>query len=74
MTGSTNPTNITFTGHVNHIDPVLVCMQQRYYDPIAGRFLSVDPLVSDDKTRGHFNRHQYHENKLNKFMNPHGRQ
>lgn len=25
-------------------------MQQRYYDPIAGRFLSVDPVVTDANT------------------------
>ncbi len=30
-----------FTGHVNDAETGLVYMQQRYYDPIAGRFLSL---------------------------------
>ncbi|MBX9625391.1 MAG: hypothetical protein K2X82_16415, partial [Gemmataceae bacterium] len=43
----TNPAGIGFTGHVNDADTGLVYMQQRYYDPLAGRFLSVDPVVTD---------------------------
>jgi RHS repeat-associated protein len=35
----------------------LVYMQQRYYDPIAGRFLSVDPVVTDAETGKLFGRY-----------------
>ncbi|UPG92646.1 RHS repeat domain-containing protein [Luteibacter aegosomatissinici] len=33
-----------YTGHVNDPDSGLVYMQARYYDPVVGRFISVDPL------------------------------
>ena len=36
----TIPNGIGFTGHVNDPDTGMVYMQQRYYDPVAGRFLS----------------------------------
>ncbi len=41
---------IGFTGHVNDVDTGLVYMQQRYYDPVAARFLSVDPVSTDAST------------------------
>ncbi len=34
-------------------------MQQRYYDPIAGRFLSVDPVTTNANTGSFFNRYVY---------------
>lgn len=34
-------------------------MQQRYYDPIAGRFMSVDPLVTDSDSGIGFGRYTY---------------
>jgi len=48
-------------------------MQQRYYDPVAGRFLSVDPVTTDAKTGDHFNRYVYAENNPYKFKDPDGR-
>ena len=45
-----------FTGHVQDPETELVYMQQRYYDPIAGRFLSVDPVVTDLETAKLFGR------------------
>jgi uncharacterized protein RhaS with RHS repeats len=48
-------------------------MQQRYYDPIAGRFLSVDPVTTDSGSGGHFNRYVYAENNPYKFKDPDGR-
>ncbi len=73
VAGSTNPTSIGFTGHVNEPETGLVYMQQRYYDPIAGRFLSVDPVVTDQKTGDHFNRYNYADNNPYKFVDPDGR-
>jgi uncharacterized protein RhaS with RHS repeats len=48
-------------------------MQQRYYDPIAGRFLSVDPVTTDAATGGHFNRYAYADNNPYKYTDPDGR-
>jgi uncharacterized protein RhaS with RHS repeats len=48
-------------------------MQQRYYEPVAGRFLSVDPVTTDAKSGGHFNRYVYAENSPYKFKDPDGR-
>jgi RHS repeat-associated protein len=69
----TDPIAIGFTGHVHDADTDLVYMQQRYYDPIAGRFLSVDPVTTDAKTGEHFNRYAYGNNSPYKYKDPDGR-
>lgn len=69
----TNPVGIGFTGHVNDGETGLVYMQQRYYDPIAGRFLSVDPVTTDAKTGDFFGRYHYANNNPYKFKDPDGR-
>ena len=46
----TVPNSIGFTGHVNDPGTGLVYMQQRYYDPIAARFMSNDPVTTDADT------------------------
>jgi RHS repeat-associated protein len=67
------PQSLGFTGHMNDADTGLVYMQQRYYDPIAGRFLSVDPVTTDAKTGGQFNRYVYAENNPYRYIDPDGR-
>jgi uncharacterized protein RhaS with RHS repeats len=52
----------------------VIYMQQRYYDPIAGRMLSIDPVTTDANTEGSFNRYVYANNSLFKYMDPNGRQ
>ena len=69
----TNPTGLGFTGHVNDADTGLVYMQQRYYDPTAGRFLSVDPVTTDATSGSSFNRYVYGNNNPYKFKDPDGR-
>jgi RHS repeat-associated protein len=64
---------IGFTGHVNDVDTGLTYMQQRYYDPVAGRFLSIDPVVTDANTGGSFNRYAYANNSPYKYIDPDGR-
>ncbi|MDL2354654.1 MAG: RHS repeat-associated core domain-containing protein [Pseudomonadota bacterium] len=71
--GGATPT-IGFTGHANDADTGLVYMQQRYYDPVVGRFLSVDPLVTDANTGGSFNRYVYANNSPYSYIDPDGRQ
>jgi len=68
------PTGLGFTGHVNDADTGLVYMQQRYYDPMAARFMSVDPLVTDADTSGGFNLYEYAKSNPYKYTDPDGRE
>jgi RHS repeat-associated protein len=65
---------IGFTGHVNDPDTGLIYMQQRYYDPYAGRFLSTDPVLTDANTGSAFNRYVYANNNPYTYIDPDGRQ
>ncbi|WP_291078267.1 RHS repeat-associated core domain-containing protein [Hyphomonas sp.] len=38
-----------FTGHIQDTSTGLTYMQARYYDPVAGRFLSADPIGYEDQ-------------------------
>lgn len=62
-----------YTGHVTDSASGLTYMQQRYYDPLAGRFLSVDPIATDASTGGGFNRYTYARNNPLKNIDPDGR-
>lgn len=64
---------VGFTGHVNDPETGLVYVQQRHYDPIAGRFLSVDPIVTNASDGSFFNRYVYAENNPYRFVDPDGR-
>lgn len=63
-----------YTGHVYDAATGMVYMQQRYYDPWVGRFLSVDPVtfygVGDMRL---FSRYAYAVNNPNKFIDLDGR-
>jgi RHS repeat-associated protein len=72
VAGTATPT-IGFTGHVNDADTGLTYMQQRYYDPVAGRFLSTDPVLTDFNTGASFNRYTYANNNPYKYIDPDGR-
>lgn len=48
-------------------------MQQRYYDPQFGRFLSVDPITADGATGNNFNRYWYANNNPYTNIDPDGR-
>ena len=51
-----------YTGHVSDAATGLDYMQQRYYDPGIGRFLSVDPVTANGNTGANFNRYWYANN------------
>jgi RHS repeat-associated protein len=51
----------------------LVYAQQRYYDPVLGRFLSPDPVETNPNTGGSFNRYKYASNNPYRFVDPDGR-
>lgn len=63
---------VGFTGHSHDAASGLVYMQQRYYDPVIGRFLSADPVTVLEG--GGFNRYSYGNNNPYKFVDPDGRQ
>lgn len=62
-----------FTGHSEDFETDLVYMQQRYYDPTIGRFLSIDPVgpISGDPRT--INRYSYAGNSPYKYIDPDGR-
>jgi len=59
-----------FTGHVADAATGLVYMQQRYYDPGIGAFLSTDPVTA---LKGPFNRYWYANENPYRFKDPDGR-
>ena len=64
-----------YTGHVEDAATGLVYMQQRYYDPRIGRFLSVDPVAAlDSGDMRQLNRYAYAYNSPFVFTDPDGRQ
>jgi RHS repeat-associated protein len=63
---------VGYTGHVMDSTTGLVYAQQRYYDPMIGRFLSTDPVASDPNNGGNFNRYWYGNNNPYKYTDPDG--
>lgn len=62
-----------YTGHVMDATSGLTYMQQRYYDPGIGMFLSVDPVTASSDPVGQFHRYRYANNNPYKFTDPDGR-
>ncbi|WP_417474262.1 RHS repeat domain-containing protein, partial [Luteimonas mephitis] len=63
-----------YTGHHEDAATGLVYMQQRYYDPQIGKFLSVDPVTAySNGDMRFFNRYAYAFNNPYKFTDPDGR-
>ncbi|CAD5106320.1 RHS repeat domain-containing protein [Zestomonas carbonaria] len=72
-----NPTdaafgNVGYTGHTQDADSGLVYMQARYYDPIIGRFMAVDPVEVNPESTISFNRYAYANNNPHVFVDPNG--
>ena len=62
-----------YTGHVEDGLTGLTYMQQRYYDPAIGRFLSVDPVGPLQNPINHFGRYHYANNNPYKYVDADGR-
>lgn len=63
-----------YTGHVEDAATQLAYMQQRYYDPMLGKMLSVDPVTAySSGDMRHFNPYAYAFNNPYKFTDPDGR-
>lgn len=61
--------DVGYTGHQNEDDIGLVYMQQRYYDPVLGRFLSNDPVGFTGNSHS-FNRYVYGNNNPYRYVDP----
>lgn len=74
MLNRSNNNRMGYSGHVMDQSTGLIYMQQRYYDPTIGRFLSVDPVSAlDNGDMRHFNRYAYAYDNPYKFTDPDGR-
>lgn len=73
MIGKPSYQGVSYTGHVQDGLTGLTNMQQRYYDPQVGVFLSVDPVTSYDAPLAHFNRYRYANNNPFTLVDPDGR-
>jgi RHS repeat-associated protein len=62
-----------YTGHRQDADTGLVYMGARHYDPLIGRFLSIDPAGFSESDPHSFNRYAYANNNPLKFVDPDGR-
>jgi RHS repeat-associated protein len=63
-----------FTGHLKDSNTGLNYMQARYYDPVMGRFLSIDPVgfVGSGGQPSYFNRYAYSANDPINHIDPDG--
>jgi RHS repeat-associated protein len=68
-----SPSGPGFTGHVNDKDTGLVYMQARYYDPDAGRFLSIDPMAIQENGIYDQNRYLYAKGNPVRYVDPDGK-
>jgi len=63
-----------YTGHVHDAITGLTYMQQRYYDPLLGVFLSVDPVAAYNSPISQFHRYRYANGNPYAFADPNGAQ
>ena len=63
-----------YTGHVQDAATGLTYMQQRYYDPMLGRFLSTDPVQANEGGHNSLSRYGYSLNNPYSFLDPDGRE
>ena len=64
---------IGYTGHRFDNDLDLVYAGARYYDPMIGRFLSMDPVGFQEGNVHSFNKYAYANNNPYKYFDPDGR-
>lgn len=69
----TPPIGPGYTGHVDDPETNLVYMQHRYYDPVTGHFLSMDPVAPVPGNAFSFNRYGYVNNNPINHTDPDGR-
>ena len=62
-----------FTGKQYDAESGLSYMGARYYDPLVGRFMGIDPVGFDDGNIHSFNRYAYGNNNPYRYRDPDGR-
>lgn len=62
-----------YAGHPLDLATGMNYMQQRYYDPTVGRFLSVDPVTANGTSGENFNRYRYASNNPYRIIDLDGR-
>lgn len=65
--------SVGYTGHVQDSDSGLVYAGGRFYDPVIGRFLQIDPEPANPRNPNSFNRYQYANNNPYRYTDPTGR-
>lgn len=66
--------NVWFTSRRQDAETGLVYMGARYYEPVVGRFMGVDPKLPDEANPHSFNRYAYANNNPLKYTDPDGRE
>lgn len=61
-----------YTGHAHDNDTGLTYMQARFYDPVVGRFMAVDPIAFTEANLHSFNRYSYANNNPHTYFDPNG--
>lgn len=61
-----------FTGHSHDNNTGLTYMGARFYDPVVGRFMAVDPVSFSEGNIHSFNRYAYANNNPYKYVDPDG--
>lgn len=61
-----------YTGHPHDPETGLTYAGARYYDPVVGRFMSVDPVGFLESNPTSFNRYAYANNNPYKYVDPDG--
>jgi len=64
---------VWFTSRRQDAESGLVYMGARHYDPVAGRFVSTDPVGFDEGNIHSFNRYAYANNNPYRYVDPDGR-
>ncbi|MFC4314203.1 RHS repeat domain-containing protein [Steroidobacter flavus] len=64
--------NRWFTGHVEDVETGTLYMQARHYDPVIGRFMSVDPIRFVESEPHTFTRYAYAANNPYRYNDPDG--
>ena len=66
--------DVGYTGHQNDVATSLTYMQARYYDPVVGRFMAVDPVQFGGDNPMSFGRYTYANDNPFRFVDPNGQQ
>ena len=72
-TKPTTENDVWFTSRREDAETGLVNMGARYYDPVVGRFISMDPKGFDEKNIHSHNRYAYANNNPYRYSDPDGR-